>query len=202
MRKQVKKSNKTMWILILALLAMGVFFNKSPKLLKNFKQPTDTLVSQKRLPPPPNTFYSFVPYWSASNFSNSLPDNSEKGSFAHSLIYFGLKPKSNGTIDTDELGYVALATFASSSQDYPSTQKYLTLRMLSSEINFDILDNPTKQNILIEEFVSVASRKNFDGVVLDLEVSGFPTEKLKGISPHSQATLRPLHVKTTCSPDN
>lgn len=109
----------------------------------------------------------FVPYWTVSE--SMLPDN-----YA-SYIYFGITPGAAG-IDSTEQGSTSLTTFL---QDVPEgKQTYVTVRMIDSENNFAILKDQARQEWLIKETIAVAKEHDFDGIVLDLEVSAVPFESL------------------------
>lgn len=119
----------------------------------------------------------FFPYWSLPQSSDELllPQFPQKID-AVAYIYFGLSATAAGTINKNEPGFVALPKFITLSKTY-SGKKLLTLRMLSDEINETILDSQEKQNRLINEAVLIALQNDFDGILLDLEISSLPTKE-------------------------
>lgn len=108
----------------------------------------------------------FVPYWS---LSTALPVDEYD-----TLIYFGITPGARG-INTEDVGYTSLARFQASAGEQ---ETFLTLRMLDSKQNFAILENTSRQEILIDETIRTAKEHGFEGIVLDLEVSALPFDSL------------------------
>jgi spore germination protein YaaH len=108
----------------------------------------------------------FVPYW-------GLGDGEFGDEFDH-LIYFGVTPGTSGVNETD-VGYKGLERFT---QAAGRKDAYLTLRMLDSKQNFAILENTALQNALISDTIATARAHDFEGIVLDLEVSALPFDSL------------------------
>lgn len=109
----------------------------------------------------------FVPYWT---FDEEIGDEE-----VTTLIYFGVAADKQG-INRDDPGYKNLTRFV----EYAgSKKKYLTIRMLETEANIAILENPQLQNKLITEVSALVSQYRFDGIVLDLELSVLPFNDVK-----------------------
>ena len=56
---------------------------------------------------------------------------------------------------------------------------YLTLRMLDTESNLKILEDPDLQEKIIADLIDITDQNRFDGVVLDLELSVLPFGDVK-----------------------
>jgi len=104
----------------------------------------------------------FVPYWT---FNNERIDEGYD-----SLIYFGITPGQSGIEKNDE-GYRKLSSFVDINSPKNS---YLTVRMVNTQENFEILSNKTLQQKIIQETVALSRKYSFDGIILDLEVSSLP----------------------------
>ncbi len=109
----------------------------------------------------------FIPYWT---LDEEIVDEE-----ATTLIYFGIAANKQG-INKEDPGYKNLTRFVEYSG---SKKKYLTVRMLETDANLAILENPQLQNTLISEASALASKYNFDGIVLDLELSVLPFNDIK-----------------------
>lgn len=138
----------------------------------------------------------FIPYWTldqldTDDLSVPVKDQTEK----KTLLYFGITPQSDGSINKTDPGYRSLNhDFISSS--IQKEKKMLVLRMINNDINSALLDSQEKQNKLINEVVEVALKNGFDGVVIDLEVSILPTRELVGkISVFGEIASRKLHAQ-------
>ena len=125
----------------------------------------------------------FVPYWTLKGDIDA-----EK---YDSFIYFGISPKESG-IDMEEAGAVNVDTFL---EKIPTgKKKLLAIRMINTQTNLAILKDPIKQKKIISETIAFAKQNNFDGVVLDLEISAIPFDSLiqqissitKGFYTHSK----------------
>ena len=110
----------------------------------------------------------FVPYWTLTNKQIDSTDYDQ-------LIYFGITPNDNG-IDEKELGFVQIAKFQKLTSN--GIKKQLVLRMIDSTNNFAILKDQAKQNSIISDSVKIAKDNDFDGLVLDLEISAVPFDSL------------------------
>lgn len=125
----------------------------------------------------------FVPYW-------NIPSD-ENFSDYDSLIYFGITPEKTGELK-DDIGLSGVETFVDETS--PQKKRYITLRMLNTETNIEILANPSAQQSLLNETVEIAERYNFDGIVLDLEMSVIPfSDTQKDISEFVEQTVRKSH---------
>lgn len=105
----------------------------------------------------------FVPYWGQTQ--ERIPD-----SFGEELVYFGIAPGSDG-IDKEEPGYMGLARFEAISE---GRDTLLTLRMIDQNMSFPILKDKPRQKKIIDESIAIAKQYNFEGIVLDLEISSLP----------------------------
>lgn len=125
--------------------------------------PTPTIVVD---PNQKTTTSVYVPYWALNDTENTTEYDT--------YIYFGITPNGRG-IATEE-GYRRVDNFLSLVPD--GKKKLLTLRMVDSDINADILKDKNVQQRIINQTVSYALQHDFDGVVLDLEMSAIPFASL------------------------
>lgn len=102
----------------------------------------------------------FIPYW-------SLTDDSLDLSVYDRAIYFGIIPDYGG-IDKNEAGYLGIPEFIKITG---GKKKYITLRMIDSDLNNYILENKILQEKIIRETLEIVEQYSVDGVVLDLEIS-------------------------------
>lgn len=106
----------------------------------------------------------FVPYW-------EIPENTVELRSYDKLYYFGVTPDDSGSLK-DDAGFQGISAFVNSS---PSSKKrYLTVRMLNTDVNTAILESTQAQEQLITETMDLLSTYDFEGVVLDLELSVIP----------------------------
>ena len=110
----------------------------------------------------------FVPYWSLT--ANDQLQNYD------SLIYFGIAANTNG-VEKGETGYINVPKFMTVGTT--AQKKYLTLRLLDSNINFDILKDVKIQKKIISETIAIAKENKFDGIVLDLELFSIFNDDIK-----------------------
>jgi spore germination protein YaaH len=116
----------------------------------------------------PQTQSLFVPYW-------ALTEKTADTTAYNEYIYFGVAATTNG-IDMVEQGATNASDFISFVP--AGKKKLLGVRMVNTETNFAILKDQKKQKKIIDEAIAFAKEKEFDGVVLDLEVSAIPFESL------------------------
>lgn len=110
----------------------------------------------------------FVPYW--TDFSNNLAlDNYDRA------IYFGIDAGENG-INTNNTSYKNIGGFINSVNG--NKEKYLTIKMLNTEANINIIKNRAFWPKIINETIDIAKNYGFDGLVLDLEISTIPVVDL------------------------
>ncbi len=132
-------------------------------------QPAASTPSPTPLPTPTETkeTFLFVPYWAVSNDSlQNLPYKN--------LVYFGIAANKNGLLLQEE-GYHRLNTFIESAG---SKRKLLTIRMINSAENFEVLKDKKSQEKIIREAIVLAKKENFQGIVLNLELSALPFDSL------------------------
>ncbi len=109
----------------------------------------------------------FVPYWSF--------DNEKIGSSGFDkLIYFGISVDKNG-INKNDIGYLKVGEFSKLADE---KKRFLTLRMLDSDINFSVLKNKSLQQKVINESLDIARNNSFNGIVLDFEISALPFDSV------------------------
>lgn len=108
----------------------------------------------------------FVPYWTVGGEISGDEDR---------YIYFGVSPTING-INRNEDGFRRMQTFTENVEQGVTT--LLTLRMLSQDTNFEILEDPDAQERVIDDTISVAKANGFDGIVLDLELKALPFDSV------------------------
>lgn len=152
-------------IIILALVvSLWLYFSR----VGEQEQSTQSVVSPTLITPkkPVSTEIThamiFIPYW-------NIPSN--PGLEYDSLIYFGVAPGADGSLKEDT-GMANIDRFINNTSS--SKKRYLTIRMLDTETNIAILDNLEAQQKLIQEITDIAKDYDFDGVVLDLEMSVIP----------------------------
>lgn len=109
----------------------------------------------------------FVPYW-------TLKDDIQDDNYT-TFIYFGVSPGDTG-INDQETGAKNVDEFSKAVPD--GKKKLLTLRMIDTQKNFAILKDSAKQKKIIDQTVTFAKEHDFDGVVLDLELSAIPFDSL------------------------
>lgn len=154
-------------LLIFFLLVVGIVFlvyNNNPKInqsstLKITESKKDSVQSVS-----PKEEYIFVPYWTIDSDLSDTP--------SENLIYFGISVNDQG-IDHDDQGYKNLPSFVENSG---AKDTYLTVRMLDSDVNLDILEDKKMQDKLIAESVDIAKENGFKGIILDFEIQGIPFE--------------------------
>ncbi len=157
---------KKLLIIIIILVCFGIWFSQR----ENISLEKDMLnpVEGKKLLNQQEEKFIFVPYWT---FSDEL-DVNEYGS----LIYFGVSIDENG-IDKNEEGYRKMDSFV---RFAPSDKKkYLTLRLVNSEINEKIIEDDTFQRKVASQLADLANSHEFDGVVIDYETSAFGFESVE-----------------------
>lgn len=114
------------------------------------------------------TLSLFVPYWTLSN-KDIYENEFDK------IIYFGIKTDeqgiSNGVEDKKQL-----EEFSELGQN--KSQRLLALRMIDTQENTRILSDITWQQNIIEQTIEIAKKNGMNGIVIDLELTAIPFEKL------------------------
>jgi len=161
-------------ILLLVLLGTITLSTAKKKLKSDLDKP---LVLTEQKPTPTKTkgrplekrsaASLFIPYWTLGGELDA--------SGYDELIYFGITPTTSG-IDTSDEGYQKLGTFVKNAPE--EKKKSLTLRMLDSEENFDIIESSKTRKKVITDSIILAKQYAFDGIVLDLEVAAIPFESV------------------------
>lgn len=154
-------------IIFCVLLLLGFFFvfggKKSNKSTQPKKSQTsavqDQSIGEKHS-------YIFVPYWTLDPELAQAPYDT--------FIYFGIAADKNG-IETEEEGYKNLTKFNSYAT---GKQKLLTVRMITTSDNNEILKDTNVQDGIIKETTKIAKNNGFSGIVLDFEMQGLPFESL------------------------
>lgn len=158
-------SKKVLISIVVASLFLAYLFsretvNENPvteeKPLQTSVSPTPEDI-KKTIAPAVITRSSFVPYW-------SIP--AEGLEEYDTLYYFGVLPSVDG-IEQNEPGYAAIDTFL---QRAGNAEKIVTLRMVDSQTNAEILSTAASWNAIAEDAVKLAVANGFDGVLLNLEV--------------------------------
>jgi spore germination protein YaaH len=93
------------------------------------------------------------------------------------VIYFGVTANSGG-INREEAGYKNIGVFAA--QAPAGKKKYLTVRMLDFDTNINILRNESLWPIVFKDTLDIAEDYHFNGIVLDLEMSGIVLVDVSG----------------------
>jgi spore germination protein YaaH len=124
--------------------------------------------SKKGVSMMPEKRFIFVPYWTFQTSISNIDTYDQ-------LIYFGVGVDENGII-TNDAGYAKVATFI---ENTPSTkERLLTIRMLNSVTNAEVIKNTKLQDSIIKESLELAQQYDFDGIVLDFEMNAIPFEKV------------------------
>ncbi len=104
----------------------------------------------------------FVPSWSINEASISADYDR--------YIYFAVTATKDGVTKSDD-GYKKIDKFMSS---VPSgKKKYITLRIVDEEAANYLLQNADLQNKITQETIDIVKNNQFEGIVLDLELSNF-----------------------------
>lgn len=153
---------------LVVIFGFWVLTNHTTKQHLSFTvKPTTSAIPTQKITQPQTTSL-FVPYWSVPKQKVTLP--------AYDFyIYFGVSPTSEG-INQQDAGYLRLEQFMASVPKGKNT--YLTVRMLDDKASFAILKDSAKQSSIIFETIDLAKTHNFDGIVLDLELSALPFDSL------------------------
>ncbi len=108
----------------------------------------------------------FIPYWQLGAWLN--PTWLDGDQAAKRYIYFAI-PTSKFGIDQDsDAGSAHVDDFLN--QVPSGAKKELVVSMTSPDVNYEIFDSEEAQTTIIEQSVSMAREKGFDGVILDLEM--------------------------------
>jgi spore germination protein YaaH len=120
----------------------------------------------------------FLPYWSLpEDFSEiKLPQITNYELPITNYIYFGITPDEKG-INKNEPGYQNLITKINQPTNSFNVN-LLVLRMTNTDLNFTILDNNKLQQKMIAQTIEIAKEYSFSGIVLDLEVSSLPSQRI------------------------
>ncbi len=161
-------------IILLVIAALSVFLSLRfvrSKIDSIMTSPSSVLSSPtpgvKAIPTTRSDSSLFVPYWTL-----------DEGNFAldpyKSYIYFGITSGSDG-INKQEDGYKNLKTFSKAAS---GKRTLLALRMIDNKVTTPVLKDKKKQEKIINDAIFVAHEFGFDGIVMDLEVSGLPFTSL------------------------
>lgn len=110
----------------------------------------------------------FVPYWTIGSGKIDITDYDQ-------LVYFGITANANG-IDTGENGYKNMQSFINAIDNKKIT--LLGVRLLNADINTKILSDSALQDIIISQSITEAKKNNFNGIVLDFEISAIGFDEL------------------------
>lgn len=149
--------------ILFPLCVLGLLVGLGYLTIKPEKKSTQTNLKSALFPSPTSTSLDvrssiFIPYWS----SGAVTDNSPYD--AH--YYFGIEPTKDGLIkDANEQKRVQLMEGVS------SKKRQVVLRMLNPDLNRTILENTLTQKKLAKELNGFLVENEYQGVVIDLEVS-------------------------------
>lgn len=150
--------------MLLVAAVVFLIYNNKPTSIKNDTSKTAGTTQNPGELNSPEEEYIFVPYWTISSDLADAPyDN---------LIYFGISADLEG-IDKTDLGYKNMSEFIANTQ---GKETHLTVRMLDSDVNLEILDNKNLQEKVISQSIDIARENGFTGIILDLEIQGIPFE--------------------------
>jgi spore germination protein YaaH len=114
----------------------------------------------------------FVPYWALT--TNVVNADLRSLQNYDRVIYFGVNVGING-LTNDEL---RMADWVAFTKALSAKEKYLTLIMTNTEANAEILKDPASWQKIADDTVKLIKANNFQGVVLDLEMSTFSFERI------------------------
>lgn len=162
-------------VLVFSFLSFFLFRSAKEKVKQDIERPVlyptgsiSPSIKFKNKTDSPESQSIFIPYWALKEKTEDQPNYND-------YIYFGLAPTQNG-IDLRDQGALSLDNFLAL---VPSDKKkLLAVRMIEPETNFAILKDESKQKAVINQAISLAKENNFDGIVLDLEVSAIPFDSL------------------------
>lgn len=179
-------------VLLLVFFAFNYLYKNTGNnkdVLVSTKSPSATIspvtVSKK-------TSSIFVPYW--ADFKTALELNDYDR-----VIYFGISPTLQG-YNEDEIGYSRLGDFTIGAGD---KEKFLTIRMIDTDTNLNILQNKKSWAKIINDSLDIAEEYKFNGIVLDLEISSLPfADTMKDINAfvqdfYTQTKARNLYFAIT-----
>lgn len=153
-------------IVLILLCAFLAFRLIRAKVGHDISQP----VYQPALPPTPTVAIDplyhtdtalFVPDWTLDSVTGNYDQ----------FIYFGVSPTKEGLATSDSVNK-GITTFLASVP--PGKQTFLTLEMVSTDVNGVILQSKLLQQKIATQTISLAKTNGFSGIVLDLEMSGIP----------------------------
>lgn len=104
----------------------------------------------------------FVPYWSLNQNTVLPTDQYDK------FIYFGVLGNSSGIVKNDP-GYSGLAEFSTLLNK--KKESILAIRMVDHQTNTSVLADLNAQNRIIDDSIAQAKQYNFQGLLLDLELT-------------------------------
>jgi len=165
------KMKRITFIFILAIMAFLFFKGQSDlKPIGEKKKLEKKIKPTKKISPTNKPFSTqekqsiFLPYWT----------NWEKEDFSDydRIIYFGLTVNEQGAIKK-ESGYKKLKSFANLSKK----EKWLTLRLTDTKTNLLILENQSSWEKINQELENIVKEYQFQGIVLDLELSSIADKK-------------------------
>ncbi len=158
---------KIWFIVFVALVVAVLLYAYSPLIhLSQDKRNTSAKLSPTPVTPVTKGVLAkksiFVPYW--SDFSSPLV----LGDY-NRVIYFGVEANEQG-INKNESGYQNLESFIEAT----TKEKYLTIRLLNTDTNIAILKDQSSWEKIVRESLETAKNYQFNGIVLDLEISAIP----------------------------
>lgn len=159
-----------LFIVLLALI-IGAKFYKQPA------SPQKQLVSPVEVLPTPtvsieSTTSVFIPYWNVPDSRADIytPDD-ETQKKPPRLVYFGIKANKKG-IDTTDTGFKQLISS-------PFSYDAVTLRLLDTDFNLDMLENTQLQEKIIHQAIDATRDAKASELIIDLELSALPFTKLQ-----------------------
>lgn len=172
---------KRFYILLLILILIPVFYflqqwNKNHESIESLtstaKIPRTNKINPTNSPNQPIKTSVFIPYWNTSSKSITIPSIPVPGlSYdPESVIYFGITPDGNG-INKDDDGYKSV--------NEVNGIKILTVRMLDSDQNLKILTDKKWQDNIITDTIQIAHDNDYQGILLDFEISALPFQTLQ-----------------------
>lgn len=158
-------------VVLLFLLVTVIVQAAKEKVGRDLRQP----IAETELSPTPTiavdpnqkiTTSVYVPYWAL--------DDTENTTLYDQYIYFGITPNRQGI--AQEEGFSRVNKFNNLVPG--GKERLLALRMVDSEVNADILKDVKVQERIITQTIAYAKKNDFDGIVLDLEMSAIPFDSL------------------------
>jgi spore germination protein YaaH len=150
--------------LVIPLILSRYIFKKEPSPSAQKLTPTPV----RRNPVTSVKTAVFVPYWSLSQYLKNGVGTTPDGKTPSRQFYFAVTTDATGAVDQSDQGYEQVETFASAA----AGDKILTVRPHDQDAALALLKNSEARKLSIDQTVGLATTMGFQGVALDMEISG------------------------------